>query len=166
MLLYFHYSYSLFIKFFNQIHQLVFISINLHLISSGYYVAHVRQRQNISILMIVIKKVMGVSISFILISYCWRNSLKANQFVIFLLKSTQKFIYVHTQNLWANQNPLNPRTMVRHFLWNWTFSFNSKTSQNAESLKHHNNFLLELPTKYIVAHIFYIYIKFWQYEES
>jgi len=43
--------------------------------------------------------------------------------------------------------------------------FNSKTSQNADSLKHHYNFLLELTTKYIVAHIFYIYIKFRQYEE-
>jgi len=95
LLLYFHYSYSLFIKFFNQIHQLVFISINLHLISSGYYVAHVRQRQNISILMIVIKKVMGVSISFILISYCWRNSLKANQFCHIFAKIYSK-IYLCT----------------------------------------------------------------------
>ena len=109
MLLYFHYSYSLFIKFFNQIHQLVFISINLHLSSSGYYVAHVRQR-NISILMIVIKKVMGVSISF-KISYCWRNLLKANQFCHIFAKIYSKiYLCIHktsgqtkihwTQGLW------------------------------------------------------------------
>ena len=81
-----------------------------------------------------------------------------------MLKSTQKFIYVYTKPL-GKPKSTEPKDYGETFSINWTFSFNSKTSQNAESLKHHNNFLLELPTKYIVAHIFYIYRKFWQYEE-
>jgi len=128
--------------------------------------SYVRQK-NISILMIVIKRLWASVFHNIIIE----ENLKSKSVLSYFCKNLLIKLSMYTLTLHYTEPPGKPKStepldyMVRHFLWNWSFLFNSKTSQNADSLKHHYNFLLELTTKYIVAHIFYIYIKFRQYEQ-